>query len=113
MMSQHDHPILKLEQFWELKEARRKAAYKYEFLLPHQEFVRRYMSRFYRTERLLLQHTTGSGKTLTATAVCEDMRGINAKCLVLVKGNLSADNFKQRIKDFHRLSGSEMSDEEI
>lgn len=92
--------LLKKQEFYELLDDN-KLNYKYKILDKYQEFVRRYISPYTYYDRLLLFHSTGTGKTFAAISVAETHRLYNYKCLVLIKGKTSELNFKKLIKEFH------------
>jgi len=84
-------------------------------LAPHQNFVRNYLSFQTPYNSLLLFHGLGSGKTLTAIGIAEEMRdylkkmGINKKIIIVASPNVQ-DNFKLQLFDERRLSESSMND---
>lgn len=78
-----------------------KINYKYNILDKYQEFVRRFISPYTNYDRLLLFHSTGTGKSFAAISVAESYRNYNYKCLVLVKGKTSELNFKKLINEFN------------
>ena len=77
-------------------------------LATHQVFVRNFLSFQTPYNGLLLYHGLGSGKTLSAILVCEEMReylkqiGINKKILVIASPNVQ-DNFKLQLFDDKKL----------
>jgi hypothetical protein len=77
-------------------------------LLPHQAFVRNFMSFQTPYNSLLLFHGLGSGKTCSAIGVCEEMRlylkqmGINKKIIVVASPNVQ-DNFRLQLFDERKL----------
>ena len=77
-------------------------------LAPHQNFVRNYLSFQTPYNSLLLFHGLGSGKTLTAIGIAEEMRdylkkmGINKKIIIVASPNVQ-DNFKLQLFDERRL----------
>jgi len=80
-------------------------------LAPHQNFVRNYLSFQTPYNSLLLFHGLGSGKTLTAIGIAEEMRdylkkmGINKKIIIVASPNVQ-DNFKLQLFDERRLVDS-------
>jgi len=77
-------------------------------LAPHQAFVRNFLSFQTPYNSLLLYHGLGSGKTLTAIGVCEEMReylkqmGINKRIIVVASPNVQ-DNFRSQLFDERKL----------
>ena len=77
-------------------------------LQPHQAFVKNFMSSQTPYNSLLLYHGLGSGKTLSAIGVCEEMRdylkqmGINKRIIIVASENVQ-DNFKLQLFDERRL----------
>jgi hypothetical protein len=80
-------------------------------LAPHQNFVRNYLSFQTPYNSLLLFHGLGSGKTLTAIGIAEEMRdylkkmGISKKIIIVASPNVQ-DNFKLQLFDERRLNES-------
>jgi superfamily II DNA or RNA helicase len=71
-------------------------------LLRHQIFMSRFMSPYTPYTKLLAIHGLGSGKTCMAVAVAEHLKTVSInprKCLVLVKGPLIKENFKNELAD--------------
>jgi superfamily II DNA or RNA helicase len=77
-------------------------------LLPHQAFVRNFMSFQTPYNSLLLFHGLGSGKTCSAIGVCEEMRdylkqmGIDKQIIIVASPNVQ-DNFKLQLFDERKL----------
>ena len=77
-------------------------------LAPHQAFVRNFMSFQTPYNSLLLFHALGSGKTLSAIGVCEEMRsylkqmGISKRILIVASPNVQ-DNFRLQLFDERKL----------
>jgi superfamily II DNA or RNA helicase len=77
-------------------------------LAPHQAFVRNFMSFQTPYNSLLLFHALGSGKTLSAIGVCEEMRaylkqmGIVKRIIIVASPNVQ-DNFRLQLFDERRL----------
>jgi superfamily II DNA or RNA helicase len=77
-------------------------------LLPHQAFIRNFMSFQTPYNSLLLFHGLGSGKTCSAIGVCEEMRdylrqmGINQQIIIVASPNVQ-DNFKLQLFDERKL----------
>lgn len=77
-------------------------------LMPHQLFVRNFLSLQTPYNSLLLYHGLGSGKTCSAIGVCEEMRnymkqvGISKQILVVASPNVQ-DNFKLQLFDERKL----------
>lgn len=93
--------ILKKKEFIELIDKDNdKINYKYKILDKYQEFVRRYISPYTYYDRLLLFHSTGTGKSFAAISVAETHKTYKDNCLILVKGKTSELNFKNLIKEF-------------
>ena len=67
-------------------------------LYPHQEFVNRFMSPHTPYNSLLLFHNVGSRKTFTSIAVVESHKVLTRRALVLVRGKISGENFKDQIR---------------
>jgi len=78
-------------------------------LAPHQHFVRNYLSFQTPYNSLLLFHGLGSGKTLTAIGIAEEMReylkriGIKKKIIIVASSNV-VDNFKLQLFDEGKMS---------
>ena len=77
-------------------------------LMPHQMFVRNFLSNLTPYNGLLLFHGTGTGKTCTSISVCEEMRAyykhINSpqKILIIASPNVK-ENFKIQLFDSRKL----------
>jgi superfamily II DNA or RNA helicase len=77
-------------------------------LSPHQMFVKNFMSSQTPYNSLLLYHGLGTGKTLSAIGVCEEMRdymkqmGITKRIMIVASENVQ-DNFKMQIFDERKL----------
>jgi superfamily II DNA or RNA helicase len=77
-------------------------------LSPHQMFVKNFMSSQTPYNSLLLYHGLGTGKTLSAIGVCEEMRnymkqmGITKRIMIVASENVQ-DNFKLQIFDERKL----------
>jgi hypothetical protein len=77
-------------------------------LAPHQAFVRNFMSFQTPYNSLLLFHALGSGKTLSAIGVCEEMRvylkqmGIVKRIIIVASPNVQ-DNFRLQLFDERKL----------
>jgi hypothetical protein len=77
-------------------------------LQPHQAFVKNFMSFQTPYSSLLLYHGLGSGKTLSAIGVCEEMRdymkqtGITKRIIIVASENVQ-DNFKLQLFDERKL----------
>ena len=78
-------------------------------LAPHQNFVRHFMSLQTPYNSLLLYHGLGSGKSLSAIGVTEDMRkylkqvGMNNKKILIVASPSVQANFRMQLFDPSRL----------
>ena len=78
-------------------------------LMPHQLFVKNFLSFQTPYNSLLLYHGLGSGKTYSAIGVCEEMRlymkqiGIYKQILVVASPNVQ-DNFKLQLFDERKLT---------
>ena len=77
-------------------------------LLPHQKFVRNFLS--YKTpyNSLLLYHGVGSGKTCSSISVCEQMRLYskqlkNSKRIIIVASPNVQENYKLQLFDERKL----------
>jgi hypothetical protein len=77
-------------------------------LMPHQSFIRNFMSSETPYNTLLLYHSLGSGKTCSAISVCEEMRdymkqsGLREKIIVIASPNVQG-NFRKQLFDESRL----------
>ena len=77
-------------------------------LLPHQIFVKNFLSFLTPYNSLLLFHGLGSGKTCSAIGIAETMRiylknmGIKKKILIVATPNIQ-DNFKKQLFDENKL----------
>jgi len=77
-------------------------------LAPHQAFIRNFMSFQTPYNSLLLFHALGSGKTLSAIGVCEEMRvylkqmGISKRIIIVASPNVQ-DNFRLQLFDERKL----------
>jgi hypothetical protein len=77
-------------------------------LVPHQLFVKNFLSFQTPYNSLLLYHGLGTGKTCSAISVSEDMRtylrqlGINQRIIVVASPNVQ-DNFKLQLFDERKL----------
>lgn len=93
--------LFKKKEFNELLD-NDKINFKYKILDKYQEFIRRYISPYTYYDRLLLLHSTGTGKSFAAIAVAETHREYKYNCLILVKGKTSELNFKTLITEFYK-----------
>jgi superfamily II DNA or RNA helicase len=66
-------------------------------LLKHQLFLQRFMSGHTPYNGILLWHSVGTGKTGSAIAIAEGLKGIFKKALVLVRSDTFIRNFKNEI----------------
>jgi len=77
-------------------------------LMPHQLFVKNFLSFQTPYNSLLLYHNLGTGKTCSAIGVCEEMRlymkqiGIYKQILIVASPNVQ-DNFKLQLFDERKL----------
>lgn len=77
-------------------------------LLPHQHFVRNFLSFHTPYNSLLLFHGLGTGKTCSGISVCEEMRdymkqmGINKRIIIIAPPNI-LDNFRLQLFDERKL----------
>ena len=77
-------------------------------LAPHQIFVRNFLSFQTPYNSLLLYHQLGTGKTISAIGVCEEMRlylkqmGISKRIIIVASPNVQ-DNFRLQIFDERKL----------
>lgn len=77
-------------------------------LLPHQLFVRNFLSFHTPYNSLLLFHGLGTGKTCSGITVCEEMRdymkqmGINKRIIIIAPPNI-LDNFRLQLFDERKL----------
>ena len=77
-------------------------------LLPHQLFVRNFLSFNTPYNSLLLFHGLGTGKTCSGITVCEEMRdymkqmGINKRIIIIAPPNI-LDNFRLQLFDERKL----------
>ena len=77
-------------------------------LLPHQIFVKNFLSIFTPYNSLLLFHGLGTGKTCSSIGISENMRiylknlGIKKKILIVATPNIQ-DNFKRQLFDENKL----------
>jgi len=90
-------------------QARAEQACRAEFeLLPHQLFIKNYLSMQTPYTSLLLYHGLGTGKTCTAIGIAEEMRsymkqiGMNRRILVLASPNV-IQNFRLQLFDPSKL----------
>jgi superfamily II DNA or RNA helicase len=74
-------------------------------ILPHQLFLRNYLSHRTPYDSLLVFHGTGTGKTLTSISIAEGLRKhplfLRKRILVLVPASL-VENYKQELKLYFR-----------
>ncbi len=81
-------------------------------LLPHQLFVKNFLSKNTPYRSILLYHGLGSGKTCSAIGICETMRtsmkqtGVVNKILIIASTNVQ-DNFKLQLFDDQKLKRSQ------
>ena len=77
-------------------------------LLPHQIFVKNFLSFQTPYNSLLLYHGLGTGKTCSAISICEEMRDylkqmdIKNKIIVVASPNVQ-ENFKLQLRNFGKL----------
>ena len=77
-------------------------------ILPHQQFVKNFMSLDTPYNSLLLYHELGTGKTCSAIGITEEMRqymkqtGIQKKIMIIASPNVQ-DNFKLQLFDANKL----------
>lgn len=80
-------------------------------LLPHQLFVKNFLSKNTPYRSILLYHGLGSGKTCSAIGICETMRasmkqtGVVNKILIIASTNVQ-DNFRLQLFDDQKLKRS-------
>jgi len=81
---------------------------KADFELPHQAFVKNFMSFETPYSSLLLYHGLGAGKTCSAIGVCEEMRdymkqmGITKRIMIVASENVQ-NNFRLQLFDERKL----------
>jgi superfamily II DNA or RNA helicase len=101
----------KSEQFCENEKKKKE----FEFL-PHQLFVRNFMSQQTPYNSLLLYHSVGTGKTLSAISIAEDMRyylrqlGIRKKIIIVCAPNVQK-NFERQFFDETKLTEKKINNE--
>ena len=77
-------------------------------LMPHQLFVKNFLSKNTPYSSILLYHGLGSGKTCSAIGISEEMRasmkqtGVSHKILIIASTNVQ-DNFRLQLFDEHKL----------
>jgi hypothetical protein len=77
-------------------------------LLPHQKFIKNFLSFETPYNTLLLYHGLGSGKTCSSIGIAEEMRsymkqiGIHSKILIVASPNVQG-NFRTQLFDEQRL----------
>jgi len=77
-------------------------------LLPHQKFIRNYLSFATPYNSLLIYHGLGTGKTCSSIGVAEEFRtyanqmGVNKK-IIIVASKLVQDNYKKQLFPEHKL----------
>ena len=77
-------------------------------LLPHQIFVKNFLSFQTPYNSLLLYHGLGTGKTCSAISICEEMRDylkqmdIDNRIIVIASPNVQ-ENFKLQLTNFNKL----------
>ena len=77
-------------------------------ILPHQQFVKKFMSLDTPYNSLLLYHELGTGKTCSAIGITEEMRqymkqtGVQKKIMIIASPNVQ-DNFKLQLFDAKKL----------
>ena len=80
-------------------------------ILPHQQFLRNFMSMSTPYNSLLLYHELGTGKTCSAIGITEEMRsymkqtGVSQKILIIASPNVQ-ENFKLQLFDPSKLQSS-------
>lgn len=94
--------------FDDIEEYSNNVACEFTELLPHQVFVKNFLSIFTPYNSLLLFHGLGTGKTCSSIGISETMRvylknlGINKKILIVATPNIQ-DNFKKQLFDENKL----------
>ena len=90
-------------------EAESKKACESEFeIMPHQKFVKNFMSLETPYNSLLLYHELGTGKTCSAIGITEEMReymkqtGVLKKIMIIASPNVQ-DNFRKQLFDASKL----------
>jgi hypothetical protein len=87
-------------------------------LMPHQKFVKNFLSFHTPYNSLLLYHGLGSGKTCSAIGIAEEMRsyvkqiGLKQKIIVVASPNVQ-DNFRLQLFDDRKLKKINVSRETI
>jgi superfamily II DNA or RNA helicase len=77
-------------------------------MMPHQQFVKNFLSKQTPYNSILLYHGLGSGKTCSAIGIAEEMRdfmkqtGISQRILVVASSNVQ-ENFKLQLFDGRKL----------
>ena len=72
-------------------------------LMPHQLFVKNFISKNTPYNSILLYHGLGSGKTCSAIGIAEDMRATMKKQIMLVASTNVQDNFRLQLFDERKL----------
>lgn len=91
-----------------IEEEANKACHSDFEILPHQQFVKNFMSLDTPYNSLLLYHELGTGKTCSAIGITEEMRqymkqtGIQKKIMIIASPNVQ-DNFKLQLFDANKL----------
>ena len=100
------------QEIYSVKEHSEKVCEDAEFeLMPHQMFVRNFLSFQTPYNNLLLYHGLGTGKTCSAISVCEEMRdylnqiGIAKRIIIVASPNVQ-DNFKLQLFDERKLENN-------
>ena len=100
------------DKVYNVKEHSEKMCNERDFeLLPHQTFVRNFLSFQTPYNNLLLFHGLGTGKTCSAISVCEEMRDylkqmqISKRIIIVASPNVQ-ENFKLQLFDERKLENT-------
>ena len=95
-------------KFDNIEEYSNDVACEFTELLPHQIFVKNFLSIYTPYNSLLLFHGLGTGKTCSSIGISENMRiylknlGIKKKILIVATPNIQ-DNFRKQLFDENKL----------
>ena len=105
----NEYPERSIEEIENIEETTNSICNNFEFeLLPHQKFIRNFLSFQTPYNSLLIYHGLGTGKTCSSIGVAEEYRtyanqmGINKK-IIIVASKYVQENYKKQLFDENKL----------
>ncbi len=82
------------------------------YLEPQQRFLSNYLSKLTDYNRILVYHSVGVGKTLSAVSIAENFRG-HYRIIVITKNKNLEDNFKRQLEFFIQKMSTNLEPDQI